>query len=105
MAVNLRTPTRRPFRRFILWRGSKEFMRVLLAMIAVQSIIGAASAALKPIGSDIHPIDRHLHPRWNGNGTNVSSLANEVGDDPVLLSQLDRIDAQPRATRRGEVHI
>jgi acetyl esterase/lipase len=31
-------------------------MRVLFTVLAVQSIIGAASAALKPIGSDIRPV-------------------------------------------------
>jgi acetyl esterase len=36
---------------------SREIMRVLLAVLAVQSVIGAASAALKPIGSDIRPVD------------------------------------------------
>lgn len=48
------------------------------------------------------PIDRRLDPRWNGNGTNVPSLVREIGDDPVLLSQLDRIDAgseQPAAAK------
>src|SRR5437773_727719 len=39
-------------------------------------------------------IDGRLDPSWNGNGTNVSSLAQEVGDDPVLLSRLDRIEAE-----------
>ncbi len=31
-------------------------------------------------------VNRRLDPRWNGNGTDVSSLAEEVGDDPMLLS-------------------
>jgi len=30
-------------------------MRILLAVLVVESVIGAASAALKPIETDIHP--------------------------------------------------
>ena len=32
-------------------------MRILLAVLVVESVIGAASAALKPIETDIHPVD------------------------------------------------
>jgi hypothetical protein len=32
-------------------------MRILIAMLVVESVIGAASAALKPIETDIHPVD------------------------------------------------
>ena len=37
--------------------GLEETMRILLAVLVVQSVIGAASAALKPIDTDIHPVD------------------------------------------------
>ena len=32
-------------------------MRVLLAVLVVESVIGVASAALKPIETDVHPVD------------------------------------------------
>ena len=38
-------------------KASKEIMRILLAVLVAESVIGAASAALKPIETDIHPVD------------------------------------------------
>ena len=32
-------------------------MRILLAVLVVESVIGAASAALKPTETDVHPVD------------------------------------------------
>jgi acetyl esterase len=40
-----------------VYSEEKEIMRILLAVLIVESIIGAASAALKPIDLEIHPID------------------------------------------------
>jgi hypothetical protein len=39
-------------------------------------------------------IDRRLHQNGNRNGPDVSGLAQQVGDDSVLLSQLDRLHLQ-----------
>src|SRR2546426_369878 len=39
-------------------------------------------------------IDRNLHPRWDWNGTDVPSLAQEVGDNPMLLARLDGVNPQ-----------
>jgi hypothetical protein len=37
-----------------------------------------------------HPlVDGAFRPRRNGNGTNVSSLANQVSDHPMLLADLE----------------
>jgi hypothetical protein len=32
-------------------------MRILIAVLVAESVIGAASAALKPVETDIHPVD------------------------------------------------
>jgi hypothetical protein len=37
--------------------ASLEMMRILLSVLVVQSLIGSASAALKPIEKDIRPVD------------------------------------------------
>jgi acetyl esterase/lipase len=44
--------------RFILTRNaSREIMRILLSLLVIESVIGVASATLKPIDADIHPVD------------------------------------------------
>jgi len=37
-----------------------------------------------------HPrVDFALHPRGNGDGAHVSTLADQIGDHPVLFALLD----------------
>jgi hypothetical protein len=35
-----------------------------------------------------------LHPCWNRDGAHVIGLADEIGDDPVLLPLLDRLEVK-----------
>jgi hypothetical protein len=35
-------------------------LRILLTVLVVQSVIGTAAAALKPIEADIHPVDNKV---------------------------------------------
>jgi len=35
-----------------------------------------------------------LHPSWNRDGSDMSALANQIGDDPMLLPPLDRLEGQ-----------
>jgi acetyl esterase len=55
------TPTTRQIREscqaILRGKACKEIMRILLAVLVVESVIGTASAALKPIDMDIHPVD------------------------------------------------
>jgi hypothetical protein len=43
-----------------------------------------------------------IHPHWNGNGTDVSGLAQKVGYDPVLCAELYGLDVQAEQLAAAE---
>jgi len=47
-------------------------------------------------------IDRKLDPARDWHRSNVTTLANKIGDDPVLFSLLDFFDGEPRHLRPSE---
>jgi hypothetical protein len=41
-------------------------------------------------------VNGNLNPAWNWNGTHMSSFTQKVHDSPMLLAQLDGLNAQRR---------
>jgi hypothetical protein len=39
-------------------------------------------------------VDRRLHPRWDRDGSDMSTLSDQISNDPVVLPLLDRVEAQ-----------
>ena len=39
-------------------------------------------------------VDSRLHPGWDRDGSHVSALADQIGDHPVVLAPLDRVEAE-----------
>src|SRR5579864_3906286 len=55
---------------------------------------GSKQHAFRDAAGLLPVVDRRLHPTRYGNGTDVPRLAQQVGNNPVCLTQLDRTNTQ-----------
>jgi hypothetical protein len=63
-------------------KASKKTMRILPAVLVVESVIGAASAALKPIETDTHPV--------NSKAAAVIKTSPRFENQPLFSARLER---------------